>query len=74
MKRAPEDKLDILAQKGKMDILACLRDQSHEQEQRDLDKTLGTWAKAVVEEMHQEWANETKLLTHTNGQPKITLI
>ena len=39
---APEDKLDILAQGGKIEILAYLWDQSHEQEQRGLKKTFGT--------------------------------
>ena len=42
---ALEEKLDILAQGSKLEILAFLRDQSHKQEQRGLEKTLGTWLK-----------------------------
>ena len=38
-----------------------------------LREDFGNLAKATVEEMHQEWAKETKMPTHTNGQPKILL-
>ena len=40
MIHALKDKLDILAQGGKMEILACLQNQSHEQEKNGLEKTL----------------------------------
>ena len=38
-----------------------------------LREDFGNLAKAVVEEMYQEWAKETKMPTYTNGQPKILL-
>ena len=40
MIRAPEDKLEILTQGGKIKTLACLQDQLQEQEQRGLEKIL----------------------------------
>ena len=38
-----------------------------------LKKHFGNLAKAIVEEMHQDWIKEAKMPTHTNGQSKILL-
>ena len=72
MIRGSEDKLDILAQEKDGDFSMPVALITRTKAKR-LKEDFENLAKAIVKEMHQEWAKETKMPTHTNGQPKILL-